>query len=113
MIRLARILSIVVLAATSGLGQSANSGEIVPGDNLIVDGIPKIPASLAQEVNRYNNSRYASLAKLAPAEARDVDQHAIRRYAANPPTQISRRSAHAADFSNRCRLHGGLRAEEG
>jgi dipeptidyl aminopeptidase/acylaminoacyl peptidase len=66
MIRLAWILSIVVLAATSGLAQSASSSEIVPGDNLKVDGIPKIPASLAQEVNRYNNSRYASLLSWHP-----------------------------------------------
>ena len=56
MIRLARIVSIVVLVANSGLAQIANNGEIVPGDSLVVDGIPKIPASLAQAVNRYTNA---------------------------------------------------------
>lgn len=66
MIRLARIVIIAVLAANSVLGQSANPGEIVPGDNLVVEGIPKIPESLAQSVNRYNNSRYASLLSWHP-----------------------------------------------
>ncbi|MEK6289271.1 MAG: alpha/beta fold hydrolase [Acidobacteriota bacterium] len=56
MIRLARIVSIVVLVANSGLAQTANNGEIAPGDSLVVDGIPKIPTSLAQTVNRYTNA---------------------------------------------------------
>jgi hypothetical protein len=56
MIRLARIFSIVVLVANSGLGQSANNGEIVPGNSLIADGIPKVPAALAQTVDRYTNA---------------------------------------------------------
>src|SRR5262249_15211641 len=44
------------LAGNCVLGQNANKQEIVPGDSLVVDGIPKIPASLAQAVNRYTNA---------------------------------------------------------
>src|SRR5258707_185756 len=66
MMRLTRLLAILALGGTCVLGQSANPAQIVPGDNLIVDGIPKIPASLAQAVNRYNNSRYASLLSWHP-----------------------------------------------
>src|SRR5258706_6591598 len=66
MLRLIRILAILALVGNCVFGQSANPGEIVPGDNLTADGIPKIPASLAQAVNRYNNSRYASLLSWHP-----------------------------------------------
>jgi len=37
------------------------SDEIVPNENLVTVGIPKIPASLAETVDRYNNFRGASL----------------------------------------------------
>jgi dipeptidyl aminopeptidase/acylaminoacyl peptidase len=56
MMRLIRILAILALAANCVLGQSANNGEIVPGDNLVIDGIPKIPSSIAKAVARYRNS---------------------------------------------------------
>jgi dipeptidyl aminopeptidase/acylaminoacyl peptidase len=56
MCRLAHILAICLVVAVSVLGQSAGAGEIVPGDNLVIEGIPKIPASLAQTVNRYTNA---------------------------------------------------------
>ncbi|HYJ79986.1 MAG TPA: S9 family peptidase [Longimicrobiaceae bacterium] len=42
---------------------------ITPGDNLVVDGVPPIPASLATEVRRYTESRSAGL----------VDWHPLRR----------------------------------
>jgi hypothetical protein len=38
MTRLIRILAILALGGTCVLGQSANPGEIVPGDSLIADG---------------------------------------------------------------------------
>src|SRR5215469_9061094 len=37
--------------------QNVRAGEVVPGDNLVVEGIPKIPASVAEAVSRYR-SRY-------------------------------------------------------
>lgn len=47
---LARILMIILLSSRL---IAAQTGEIVPGDNLIAEGIPQIPASLAEEVGRY------------------------------------------------------------
>src|SRR5438045_9352145 len=35
--------------------------EIVPNENLVVEGIPKIPASLTETVERYTNFRGARL----------------------------------------------------
>ncbi len=44
----------------------AQPGEIVPGPNLVVEGIPKIPAALAQRVGRYTEFRSAFLADWHP-----------------------------------------------
>jgi dipeptidyl aminopeptidase/acylaminoacyl peptidase len=44
------------------------TGEITPGDNLVVEGIPKIPASLAEEVNRYTKGRAAEFLSWHPAK---------------------------------------------
>jgi len=49
----------------SALGQGA---EIRPGENLVVQGVPSIPASLADEVRRYTESRAAFFADWHPAE---------------------------------------------
>lgn len=56
MYRLACFVAVGLVAAVSVLGQSGGSGEIVPGENLVTEGIPKIPAALAQTVNRYTNA---------------------------------------------------------
>ncbi len=64
--RLGRTLAVLILGGNCVLGQGIKNDEIVPGDNLIADGIPKIPASLAQTVNRYTNFRYASLLSWHP-----------------------------------------------
>jgi dipeptidyl aminopeptidase/acylaminoacyl peptidase len=44
----------------------AQSSEIAPGDNLVVEGIPKIPATLADEVGRYTEFRWAVLSSWHP-----------------------------------------------
>jgi dipeptidyl aminopeptidase/acylaminoacyl peptidase len=41
---------------------------VVPNENLVVDGIPKIPASLAEAVDRYNNFRGAVLDSWDPVK---------------------------------------------
>ncbi|HEX5732135.1 MAG TPA: prolyl oligopeptidase family serine peptidase [Blastocatellia bacterium] len=46
----------------------AQTGEIVPGDNLVVEGIPKIPASLAEDVSRYTKGRAAELLSWHPVK---------------------------------------------
>jgi dipeptidyl aminopeptidase/acylaminoacyl peptidase len=45
----------------------AQSPEVVPNENLVVDGVPKIPTTLAETVDRYTNYRSASLASWHPA----------------------------------------------
>ncbi len=44
----------------------AQTNEIAPGDNLVIEGIPKIPASLAEEVGLYTKSRAAELLSWHP-----------------------------------------------
>lgn len=46
----------------------AQSQEVVPNENLIVDGVPKIPASLADTVERYSNFRSANLTSWHPTQ---------------------------------------------
>jgi dipeptidyl aminopeptidase/acylaminoacyl peptidase len=45
---------------------SAQGGFVTPGDNLIVEGIPKISSALAERVARYTESRSAGLASWHP-----------------------------------------------
>jgi dipeptidyl aminopeptidase/acylaminoacyl peptidase len=47
---------------------SAQDTYVVPADNLVVDGVPKIPASLAETAGRYGSFRSASLADWHPAK---------------------------------------------
>lgn len=51
------------LCTTFAFSQEA---EIAPGDNLVVEGIPRIPASLAEEVSRYTRGRNAGLLSWHP-----------------------------------------------
>jgi len=55
---------LLILAAMFLVAVAAPAQEpvIVPADNLIVDGVPKIPASLAETAGRYGSYRSASLA---------------------------------------------------
>ena len=52
--QLLRLSFVIILAAR--LSIAGQSDAIIPGDSLFADGIPKIPASLAQKVNRYTNA---------------------------------------------------------
>ncbi len=46
----------------------SQSDEIAPNENLVAEGIPKIPASLAETVDRYSNFRGASLDSWDPVK---------------------------------------------
>ena len=48
-------LSVAFILAAN-LTLAAQTDEIAPGANIIVEGIPKIPASLAQKVNQYKGA---------------------------------------------------------
>jgi Tol biopolymer transport system component len=73
--RLAMILSLAVLLACVGLGRSvlrpytasAQDGAIAPAENLIVEGVPAIRASLVESAGRYGSYRSATLADWNPA----------------------------------------------
>jgi dipeptidyl aminopeptidase/acylaminoacyl peptidase len=52
-----------LLLCATAFGQG---GVIVPGDNLVVEGVPKIPSTLAEEVRRYTEFRSAGLAGWHP-----------------------------------------------
>jgi len=60
--RLSHFAVVLVLGALA----FAQSGEIVPNENLVAEGIPKIPASLAETVGRYSEFRSAFFAGWHP-----------------------------------------------
>src|SRR5258708_13464444 len=57
------VLIIALLFTPSVICQTA---EITPGDNLVVEGIPTIPAALAEELSRYQ-TRSATLLDWHPS----------------------------------------------
>ena len=63
MTRLFRLI-VIYLLITSAFAQTA---EIVPNENLVAEGIPKIPAALADSVGRYSEFRSAFFTSWNPA----------------------------------------------
>jgi hypothetical protein len=61
-----RIFASALLLASTALAQNGGAPVVAPGDNLVVEGVPPIPASLAEEVRRYTEFRTASLASWHP-----------------------------------------------
>jgi hypothetical protein len=59
-----RLVALCLLSAAA----FSQSDEVAPNENLVVEGIPKIPASLADTVDRYSNFRGASLDSWDPAK---------------------------------------------
>lgn len=62
--RLFPVLAILALSAAS----LSQSGEIVPNENLVAEGIPKIPASVADTVGRYSEYRTGTFASWHPTK---------------------------------------------
>jgi dipeptidyl aminopeptidase/acylaminoacyl peptidase len=62
------LFAAALAAASAALGQSTPSAEptIPPGDNLVVEGVPAIPAALADEVWRYTEFRTAAFSSWHP-----------------------------------------------
>src|SRR5467141_4081616 len=63
--KLILILAAMILVAAA---VSAQEPVIAPADNLIVDGVPKIPASLAETAGRYGSYRSGNLADWHPTK---------------------------------------------
>jgi dipeptidyl aminopeptidase/acylaminoacyl peptidase len=61
-----RIICLVALILLAAVGAWAQSDEIAPGDTLVVQGVPKIPAALAESVRRYTEFRHGYLASWHP-----------------------------------------------
>ena len=59
-----RVLAVILFAALA----FAQNDEIVPNENLAVEGIPKIPTSLAESVGRYSEFRSAGFASWHPTK---------------------------------------------
>ena len=61
-----RLFALVCLVLCLSFGVDAQSGAVSPNENLVVEGVPAIPSSLAETVERYSNFRGASLAGWDP-----------------------------------------------
>ena len=72
--KLALIICVATLYVSAQLGSSvlrpytarAQDGAIAPGENLVVEGVPAIPASLVETAGRYGSYRSATLADWSP-----------------------------------------------
>jgi dipeptidyl aminopeptidase/acylaminoacyl peptidase len=63
-----RSLSTLATLALLPLGAAAQEPVITPGENLVVQGVPPIPASLASEVRRYTEARSAGFQDWHPTK---------------------------------------------
>ncbi len=63
-----RIPCIVVLLLSFVTSIRAQEAEILPGDNLVIQGIPRVPGSLAQAVSRYTEFRRAAFLSWHPTK---------------------------------------------
>ena len=65
-----KLISVLLVTCLTGVlfvsATLADSGMIAPGENLVVEGIPAIPASLADEVGRYTEFRSAAISSWHP-----------------------------------------------
>ena len=78
--------------------QTSQEAVVAPNENLVVEGIPPIPQSLADQADRYTNFRSAFFASWHPTKRRDADRHALRRHISDSPGENAGRRAHAAHF---------------
>src|SRR5215204_601287 len=62
-----RVLLALTFVTLALAAVRAQNKTIPPAENLVVDGIPAIPASLADDVRRYTESRPANFAAWHPA----------------------------------------------
>src|ERR1700733_1335504 len=62
--RFSQLAAVLLLAMVA----FAQSDEIVPNENLVAEGIPKIPASVAESVGRYSEFRTAAFASWHPTK---------------------------------------------
>lgn len=61
-----RIFLRVIIFAAIATAALAQESTVAPNENLVVEGVPPIPASLVESVERYSNFRGAGLASWSP-----------------------------------------------
>ena len=62
-----RILTMLAAVLFFGITEGrAQDAVITPAENLVVDGVPKIPASLAETAGRYGSYRFALVSDWHP-----------------------------------------------
>lgn len=66
LIMITRLLAAALFAIQALLVLSAQDASITPNENLVTDGIPSIPASIAEQAARYTNFRTATLQSWHP-----------------------------------------------
>ena len=59
-------IAILILVLGGAFPLAGQQDVVAPGDNLVVEGIPPIPASLAADVDRYGNFRGAGISSWHP-----------------------------------------------
>ena len=106
--RLYSAISILILS----FSVFAQSGEIAPNENLVAEGIPKIPASLAESVARYSEFRSAGFASWNPVKREMLIITSFGRHSPGPPGEVPRRSSLAAHFLPRSSLRSRIRTYE-
>src|SRR6202166_229778 len=62
-----KLLIVLATVVVSTLG-FAQSGDVAPNENLVVEGVPKVPASLAEGVGRYSEFRSANFTSWHPTK---------------------------------------------
>ncbi|MBI5216533.1 MAG: S9 family peptidase [Ignavibacteriae bacterium] len=67
-IKLKKLLSLSIVSLFCLTIAFSQSKDILPGDNLTIDGIPAIPSSIAEEVSRYTEFRSASFSSWHPTK---------------------------------------------
>jgi dipeptidyl aminopeptidase/acylaminoacyl peptidase len=64
--RYAALFAILLFTASVTTAQSGGGSSLAPTDNLVVEGVPSIPASLVEDVRRYTEFRAAALSSWHP-----------------------------------------------
>ena len=103
--------TLVIAAFLIAFGVTAQTGDLKPGDNLVIEGVPPIPLTLVDAVGRYTEFRRGApgLASDAP---RDPDRDALRRCRAGAPRAVPGRRSPAADVFPGSRAGRALRAQD-
>ena len=88
--RTSHLLLVLSFVTAGGAAPQAQNKAIAPTENLVVDGIPPIPASLADDVRRYTESRPANFADWHPTRREMLISTRFGNTAAGSPGEAAR-----------------------